>query len=268
MTKLDQTPEEQYENVTSAAPSALFTLRRMHSDANGNPVARNETIRLQMLTKREEMQAIADAQKTAKQIGELPGFNDVYREAQTLELMSRALRDLEQRERPDGTRYYPQRFTSGSHLSEKFTSADLALLLNHYESLLESYRSLETLEPGDIELWIAKLSDPMRRFDFLGQLSSSDWLALTFALATYTRNLLRVSGQESRLPSLDFLGSESKTSEPDTTSSSGQPNVWSSEPNDPALSPSASMDGIEIPADIEEAKALVRELRRKKGRDE
>ena len=229
--KLNLSPEQMYWAATDVAPSHVFTLRRARDDGKGGVICREEKIRIQALSKHEELEALAKAQEFAKGRG-LPGYGDVYREAQSLEALTYAVRELDASERPDGSKYYPRKFTSLDHLASSFNSMEVAALLNFYESLMDKYRSLESLEDADIELWIDRLTDPMRAFDFLAQLSFADARDLLVPLAIRAK-LAQQSGPTT--PDDSQLGSESVSARSDRliSLSFGRHSESLSTPSDP-----------------------------------
>ncbi len=210
------------------APSEVFDFVRVMP--NGERVLIK--IRVQLQRAEDNIDALVEAQGTAKTKKETADYGDIYKEAQAHELLARALRATEEHPLPDGTKHYPPLFVGAAHLRTAFTESELAVLLNCYHIVKAKYGPLEFLEKEDAETWIARLSDPLRGPFFLSQLDSLHWPGLLFLIATVARDLYASAGLE--LPTLDVSSeSPSEESTPDTGSSGAPPVVSSTQ--DPEL---------------------------------
>lgn len=209
--------------------------------------------RMEVLKSQENVEALKGAQTTAKEIGELQGYGEIYKEAQAHEILLRAMRHRESRERADGTTYYPPVFVDASQLRSALTEMDMAALLNAYEITKRHFSIIEGLEEHDAESWIARLSDPLKRFFHLSQLDSRLWPGLILLLASVCRDLYQELGRE--LPSLEPSTSSDPESSEGSTGSSGAP---------PSASTTASPETT-VPGDVllssEQAAELVKKRR-------
>lgn len=255
------TPEQDYLALADVTPSEVFTWRRRFPDGKGGERVEERRVRIALLSKMEELEALQAAQDTARAYKESPGYSDIYREAQACHLMARALRAVDKRTRPDGTEYYPVLYTDANHMLMSMHAGDIAQLLNCYEMVIGRFRGVESFDPGDVTRWIARLSDPLRAYDFLGRLDSAELPALTITLAEFASDLLRELGR-SPTDSPPSSESDQTSSGEGTTSSSGQLNTLSSEPP-PGVRSEAELGETSIPADIDEARRLARELFKK-----
>src|SRR5688572_15395525 len=74
-------------------------------------------VRVQLLRVDEDHAVLELAQAYARSRKEAPkDYGDLYREGQAVALLTKALRYTKKRERPDGTEYYPPKFTCEEHL--------------------------------------------------------------------------------------------------------------------------------------------------------
>jgi hypothetical protein len=209
--------------------------------------------RMQVLRAAENMLALKSAQETAKNIGELQGYGEIYKEAQAHEVLLRAIRSPEKRDRPDGTSYYPQMFVSTDQLRASLTELEMAALLNAYEVTKSTFAVVEGLEAHDAESWIARLSDPLKGPFYLSQLDSRHWPGLILLLASVARRLFTELGQE--LPSLEPTSASEPESSTSSTGSSGEP------PSASSMSDQAAPLPMDVPGDRllsgEEAREIV-----------
>lgn len=212
--------------------------------------------RMQVLHADENMEALKAAQAYAKEQGELKEYGDIYKEAQVHEVLVRAVRQREKRERTDGTGYYPPVWLDAGQLRASNSEMEMAALLNAYEITRNELGVINGLEAHDAESWIARLSDPLQGPFHLSQLDSHHWPALCILLAKECARNYAELGRE--LPSLD----PSSESEPETST----PYTGSSQ-----TPPSASITGLEPPVVVpgdrlftkEEAQEIM--SRRKRG---
>jgi len=214
--------------------------------------------RMQVLRAEENIQALSAAQETAKDRKELPGYGDIYKESQAHEVLLRAIRHPEKRERDDGTGYYPPVFLQASQLRESLTELEMAALLNAYEITKGTFAVVEGLEAHDAESWIARLSDPLEGPFRLSLLDSHHWPGLIMFLAKVARDLLQELG---RLPSTSepTSGSDLESSTDSTGSSGPPPSAFSSE---------GDAKGIEVPGDkllnADDAREIIEKRKREK----
>lgn len=237
--------------LMAPSPSAPFVISRI-----GNDGKRTEhQLRVRVLRASENIACISAAQKFAKANGELgKEYGDVYREAQAHEILTRALCMSQERERSDGTRYYPPVFVTSDQLRDSFTENEIALSLNAYEVVKAQFSCIESWAPEELDLWAARLSDTLLGPFFLSGLDSSHWPAALLSLAQEVRALRESLGRP--LPSLrDSSESSLESSESGTGGSTS--------------SPSAVLSGLpgEVPSQTllsrEAARALVKERRDK-----
>lgn len=230
--KVDQ--HELIQNLFAPAPSEEFTFEKKQPDGS----VKAYRVRVCLLRVEHEHEALVEAQKYAKQRGELPKeYGDVYREGQAVELVARCLCHPEIRDRPDGTSYYPRIFTSAAQLRQSFTAPEIALVLNMYEIVKAKYGPAQHIIPDEIQLWAERLSDPdtMRGATFLASLDSQAWPTLLLLFAQELRRIRESSGAPP-LTSPDMSESDPESSDPGTGSFTSLPS-------------GSSADGTELPGD-------------------
>lgn len=176
--------------------------------------------RMQVLRAEENMAALKAAQDTAKERGELQGYGDIYKEAQAHEVLCRAIRHPEKRDREKGPSYYPPVFVETRQLRESLTELEMASLLNAYEITKSTFAVIEGLQERDAESWIARLSDPLKGPFYLSQLDSHHWPGVILLLARVCRGLYQELGRE--LPSLEPTSTSDLESSTSSTGSSGE----------------------------------------------
>lgn len=216
--------------IDEGGPSEVFDF--VQTLANGERV--KTQIRVQLLRSEQDIEALQAAQATARAAKEGSEYGDIYKEAQAHELLARALRSVVAHEVVPGSgkEQYPPLFVSAAHLRRAFNATEMAVLLNCYHIVKAKYGALETLEKGDAETWIARLSDPLRGPFFLSQLDSLHWPGLISLLAAMCKDLYQLAGLEPpTLPPISESTPEDSTS--DTGSSGPQPSVSSTQ--DPSL---------------------------------
>lgn len=188
--------------------------------------------RMQVLRAAENVQALKCAQDTAKNIGELKEYGDIYKECQAHEVLFRAIRHREKREQ-NGVSYYPQVFTSTDQLRASLTEMEMAALLNAYEITRNEFGTVDGLEAHDAESWIARLSDPLKGPFFLSQLDSRHWPGLCLLLARECARNYEELGRA--LPSLQPTSESDPLSSTSSTGSSPTPPTASSTQVDPPI---------------------------------
>ncbi len=247
----DLAPHELVRKLLEEAPGDTHTVRRVRADGSIQEIP----IRVQVLRIEENHEAIAAAQEYAKRRGEQAGYADIYREAQSIEVLLRALRRTESRVRDsDGVTYYPRAFVTAEQLRASLTEPELALLLNAYELTKARYSPLETMSDYEIDEWISRLSEGYGGHLFLAQLDSAQWPELLLGISQRARELFQMSGQT--LPDWRRTSASDLETSPDgTTSSSGEPSAV------------FSAAGDEVPGDAlltrEAAAEAVRQRRKK-----
>jgi hypothetical protein len=203
--------------LLDGGPSLPWTLKKKLPNGESIQIP----YRMQVLRAEENMSALKAAQDTTKDRGELQGYGDIYKEAQAHEVLVRAIRHPEKRERDDGTSYYPPVFVQTSQLRESLTELEMAALLNAYEITKSTFAVVEGLEAHDAESWIARLSDPLQGPFCLSQLDSHHWPACILLLARICQGLYQELGRE--LPSLEPTTASALESSTPSTGSSGSP---------------------------------------------
>jgi hypothetical protein len=217
-------PEELIQTLLEGAPSKEFDFVKFQPDGSKTTTK----IRMRYLRAEESLKALKAAQDVAKELGELQGYGDIYREAQAYEILRPALCHPEKRTRDDGTSYYPALFTDTRQIRASFNEGEISVLLNCYNITKSLFSSLEGLD--EAETWIARLSDPLKGPFYLSQLDSHHYPACILMLAKIAADLYRSAGLP--LPSLDDTSaSDQPSSTPPTGSSGEQPSASSTEPD-------------------------------------
>ncbi len=247
-------PEEIVTTLLHGAPGMEWELEKVLPDGSRAIVP----YRMQVLRAAENMDALKCAQDTAKSVGELKDYGDIYREAQAHEILVRAVRQRDYRDRGDGTGYYPQIWTSTDQLRASLTEMEMAALLNAYEITRNEFGGVDGLEARDAESWIARLSDPLQGPFFLSQLDSRHWPGLCLLLARECARTYEELGRE-----LPTSGSTSDSEQESSTISTGSS----------ATPPTASSTGpepITVSGDSLLSKAEAQDIiaRRKRGASE
>jgi len=246
-------PEDLIRTLLDGAPSKVFDFTKVLPSGE----RATTKIRVQVLRAAENITALKDSQDYAKDTGERDGYNDIYREAQAHEVLTRCLRHVDKSQRPDGSEHYPPLFTDSRQLRASFNELELAALLNCYQITKSEFGSLEALDEHDAETWIARLSDPLRGPFFLSQLDSLHWPGLIVLLAGIARDLCQSVGHP--LPSLDDTSDSSLTSSTADTGSLQSPPTASSTDGEPVTD-----IGPDKILTREEARARVAEVLKKK----
>lgn len=201
-------------------PSKLWDFEKTRE--NGEKV--RTKIRMRILRVDENHDAIRAAQDYAKKRGELKEYGDIYREAQAVEVLSRAVCKPEKKERADKTRYYPTLFASSDHMRQQLDESDLRVLLNMYTITKAELGAIESLDDHTAEQWVAMLSDPLSKNHFLAHLDLLHWPGLIALLAGTAADLFRSLGVA--LPSsANGFESTPESSTGDTGCSSEQPSA-------------------------------------------
>jgi hypothetical protein len=172
--------------LTAPAPSEAFSLFKVQEDGT----KKEFRLRMRLLREEENISCLKEAQEYARSKGEVSKeYADIYKEAQAVALIARALCHPTSRNLPNGTAYYPQLFTSSAQLRSSFTENEIAVCLNQYEVTKAKYRCMESFSADEIDKWAARLSDAMLGPLFLGRLDSSHWPALLTSLAQEVQSL-------------------------------------------------------------------------------
>lgn len=225
MTAEQATPHELVRSILDGGPSDVFDFVRVLP----NGTRKNIPVRVQLLSVEENHAALIAAQDYAKKRGEIPkDYGDVYREAQAVELLARALRHVEKRERPDGTSYYPPLFVSSQQLRASFNEPEMAQCLNMYELVKAKFGAIEGFAEEDLDVWVERLREPLAGPFFLSRLDSTHWPELIYSLARRVWSLYEVLGQTPS-SSLDTSESDLSSSGAGTTSFTELPSASSSE---------------------------------------
>jgi len=227
-TTLDD-PSEAVQAFLLPAPSEVFRLEWWVAGEKRKPEKQCRDVRIRLLRLDETHRALAAAQRYAKELGEIPGeHRDIYREAQAIEIAWRCMVRVEERERADGTRYYPPIFTNSDQLRQYLTEPQIAQILNCYEIVKAKYGAIEAFSVEEVDTWAARISDPLLGDFFLSVLDSAHWVPLLQCLAQEDRALREEVGRP--LPNLAHTsGSDLENSTDATGSFSELPEAHSSE---------------------------------------
>jgi hypothetical protein len=218
-------PDAIVKTLLDGAPGMDWELQKTLPDGTKATIP----YRMQVLRVDENIDALQSAQSFAKG-KDLEGYGDVYRESQAHELLVRAIRHREKRDRSDNTSYYPPVFVETSQLRQSLNEMDMAALLNAYEITKSFFGVVDGIEEHSAEEWIARLSDPLRGPFRLSQLDSQHWPGLILLLAQIARDLYQELGRE--LPSLEPSSASDSESSTSSTTSSGEPPVASATGSD------------------------------------
>jgi len=213
-------------SLLDGVPSKVFDFVRIQ-EGGEKTVSK---IRVKLLRLEENDSVLADSQAHAKHRKESEQYTDIYREAQAVELLTRALCHVDKHTRPDGTSYYPPLFTDSRQVRASFTATELSVLLNCFQIVKSEYGTLETLDEHDADMWTERFSDPLKAPFWLSQLDCNHYPGAILLLAAQVRDLRTEVGRPlSTSPDSSEFNPEISTS--DTGISIEQP-VASSE-NDP-----------------------------------
>lgn len=197
------------ELLATPSPSLPFELKRRQEGGG----VKSFPVRVRVLHPHETDDVLACAQAYAKKRGELgKEYADIYREAQAVELLLRAVCDPELKENPDGTRSWRRMFVSADQLRSALFEYELAQLLNCYEVTKAYYRIGPQFSDKQIDDFIEKLADEFAGPFFLGQLDSADVPELIFSLARRAMELRELAG---------WTPSDSRSASESTSQSSG-----------------------------------------------
>lgn len=221
--------------LLDVAPGQEFVLRRFRGD--GEPV--DVRVRVQLLRTDENHAALIAAQKYAQERGELKGYGDVYREAQAVEVLVRAVRHPTKQTREDGTQHYRPLYVSAAQLRQSLTEPEMARLLNAYEIVKSKFGDFEALSDDQLDAVIEKLANGFTGPHFLARLDSARWPDLMMAMARRAEQHRAAF----RTLSGSLSGSESdpETSDGGTTPPSGEPSDASTALLTPDGSPAPSL---------------------------
>lgn len=197
------------------APSAPFLLKTF--DVHGKLTEKK--VRFRVLRKTESIAAIVDAQRRAKELGELDAkYGDIYRECKASAIIVRALCKDEIITPQDSARapYYRPYFTSSQQLETAFSESEIAQCLNAYEITRAKFSAFESFDPDEIDKWAARLSDTLHGPLYLSLLDSGHWPGLLTSLAQEVASLRESLGRP--LPS---LRDSSESARPSSESGTG-----------------------------------------------
>lgn len=242
-------PSEAVRAFMAPAPSEVFVFKRWEAPKIGQkPELVERKVRVKLLPLTETHEALAAAQRYAKQLGEVPGeHRDIYEEAKAVEVVWRSLVQVDEHERSDGTRCYLRMFASPEHLRSSFTEPEIAQVLNMCAIVRAKYGQIEGFTEDEIDQWTARLSDQLLGEYFLSLLDSSHWANLLLSLAKEVKSLRDEVGRPvSMLP--DSSESDQTSSATGTGSFTELPYAQSTE------------DGQELPTDklLTQSEALER----------
>ena len=194
------------------APSEIFTFWRKQQDGS----LKGFRVRIRLLSDQESIDALAEAQREARERKELPKeYGDIYREMQAVCVVRRCLCYIKPETRDDGTQWYRPLHVDNAGLMAAFNETELSAFLNMHEIVRSKYSFLQNFDDEHVDEWAARLSDHERSLDFLASLDSSAWPELLTSLARRVASLSESLGQP--LPSwrdtsaFDHESSESGT---------------------------------------------------------
>lgn len=214
--------------LADVAPSDIFEFQKVQPDGTKKPYR----VRVQMMRIDEEHQVLQSAQAYAKARGEVPReYGDLYKEGQAVALLTKALRRVDKRDRPDGTFYYPQIFTTEEQLRMSLTQPEMAQCLNMYEIVRAKYGATLHFSDDDLSQWVDRLGDPLRGPFFLSLLDSSHWPNLLLRLAQVVREAS--AEHQASMNSPDSSESDPSSSAPGTGSFSSLPSARSIASDEP-----------------------------------
>lgn len=194
--ELKKTDAEIAGQCLKAYPTEPFTLYRIVKNPMTGTHERVKvgeyTMRLLSIT--ETTQCLIEAQKLAKDAGELVEHSDFYREAQGLTLICKALCKKEPKELNDGTYRWDQLFVDVNQMASNFSKADLSAAIQLYTAMETVYSPLQMFSAKDTEVWINRLSHPIMNVDFLGQLDWSNAPELILSLIGEIKKLRQKCG--------------------------------------------------------------------------
>jgi hypothetical protein len=151
------------------APSEAFVLVKSRP---GEP-PKEFRFRVALLRGFEEAEVLLAAQKYARDLGELQGYLDIYREAQAHELVARCLVADEPYDRPDGTSTFHRVFTSGQQVRENLVNSEVAQIINAYEVIKQKFSCMTLLAGDNLDDWIRQIGDELMGPSFLSRVDSS-----------------------------------------------------------------------------------------------
>lgn len=176
-----EAPPSIVRDLFDPSPSLRFEIKRKHEDGSVEVFP----FRCRLLRVEQVHEALQAAQQYAKG-KELPGYGDLYKEAQAIEILWRSMcePELVEKER-DGRkiRYLRPRFATPQQLRESLDESECAQAISCYEATKAYYRTTNILTDEDVEKYIDALADELTGPYFLGQLDSADWPHLIWSLA-------------------------------------------------------------------------------------
>lgn len=177
--------------LMAPSPSLPFELKR-RKEGGGVSVF---PVRVRLLHPDETDDVLVCAQAYARKRGELgKEYNDIYREAQAVEVLLRAVCDPQLKDNPDGTKSWRRMFVSAEQLRAALYQHELAQLLNCYEVTKAHFRVGPQFTEAEVDKFIEKLADEFAGPFFLGQLDSVDVPELIFSLARRAMELRELAG--------------------------------------------------------------------------
>jgi hypothetical protein len=165
------------------SPTLLFDLLRKREDGTIETVP----FRCRLLKKSQTDDAQRLAQEHASK-REKAGYNDIYREAQAVEVLALAIVHPEKHERADGTSMHLPMFINSQQLRDSLNTEDLAQMLRSYQ-LTSAHYGFSDLSDEGIVAMIDGLSNEMTGAYFLSRVDSDEWPRLIYALAQMVRSL-------------------------------------------------------------------------------
>lgn len=218
-------------SLLEPSPSLAFNLIRKNEDGSETAIP----FRCRLLRQAQTTEALEAAQKHAMS-REQKGFQDIYKEAQGVEILRLAVVHVDLHERGDGTKHHLPMFVTSEQLRESLDTEEMAQMLSAYE-LTRAHFGFSELDDEQVEAAVDALADELAGPFFLSRLASDEWPHLIYRLARLVR-FWRPAKLPTPSDSPSTSGSSPSSSESGTTESSTLPELHSAElPLEPRKTP-------------------------------
>jgi hypothetical protein len=255
MSQVEQTDKPSLvRSLMQQSPTLGFLMRRRQAD--GSIV--DFPFRVQLLRSVSTTDILADAQKYAKARKEIPGYTDIYKEAQAVALVQACMCHDTLNEA--GTRYLPY-FVSSQQVRESLDETEIAQVVNCYE-ITKSYFGFGDVDEETVEALIDNLADEFQGPFFLSQFASEDWPRIIYFLARLAQSW-RPETPPTSSHSPDTSESNPENSPSGTGGFSELPVVRSSEDSSSSGSLSPPTDRL---LTRQEAREVVKKANEKRGK--
>jgi hypothetical protein len=242
-----EAPPSIVRDLFDPSPSLRFELKRKRDDGSVEAYP----FRCRLLRTEQTIEALEAAQKYAKG-RELPGYGEIYNEAQAHEVLLRAICEADYVDKGDGVRRLRPRFVSTQQLRSSLDESECAQMINCYEITKAHYRTTDLITPEDVEKYVDRLAGELSGPLFLGRLDSADWPQLIWSLARLA---------QSWRPETDPTHSSSPSSSESDPSSSESGTTGFTEL--PAAQSSEIGSGISLPTDHQLSREQAAEIVKK-----